>query len=515
MQAIQSVNIRPGVSILSVLPHLNYKPWFALAEFVDNSVQSFLQYRREIERVDGSGTALRVNIEYEPSEGRISVRDSAAGIHEADYARAFRPAALPPDRSGLSEYGMGMKSAACWFSHRWSVRTKALDERLEKSIHFDIDRIVHDDTEELGVGTRVEDPTRHYTEIVLTDLYNPLRGRTLGKVKDHLASIYRIFLRNGSLVLTFDGDSLSYSDPRVLVAPYYKDPAEPPIVWHKDIDIDLGLGMRAFGFAALRETASTSSAGFALFRRNRLIVGSADEAYRPAAIFGAPNSYIYQRLFGELHLNGFDVSHTKDGFKWQEHEDIFLELLKDELNKPPLRLLRQAEEYRARLKPKDLKASAETATERTAQTIERELPRVYSRQLAEPPDSSIPPEALPVAVGASRREIQVEFRGELWRITIELAADPSVGDWIELCDQVVSGDAISGRDVRKVGMRLSLTHPFMERFAGADAARIEPLLRIGAGLLLAEVAARSAGVARAGTIRRNLNELMRDALSKP
>ena len=36
------------------------------------------------------------------------------------------PAAIPPDRSGLSEFGMGMKSAACWFAPRWSVRTKAL-----------------------------------------------------------------------------------------------------------------------------------------------------------------------------------------------------------------------------------------------------------------------------------------------------------------------------------------------------------------------------------------------------
>lgn len=37
----KTVSIRPGVSVLSVLRHLNYKPWFALAEFVDNAVQSY------------------------------------------------------------------------------------------------------------------------------------------------------------------------------------------------------------------------------------------------------------------------------------------------------------------------------------------------------------------------------------------------------------------------------------------------------------------------------------------
>jgi hypothetical protein len=39
---IERVSIRPGVGILSVLRHLNYKPWFALAEFVDNAVQSYI-----------------------------------------------------------------------------------------------------------------------------------------------------------------------------------------------------------------------------------------------------------------------------------------------------------------------------------------------------------------------------------------------------------------------------------------------------------------------------------------
>src|SRR5207247_10447915 len=108
----------------------------------------------------------------------------------------------------------------------------------------------------------------------------------------------------------------------------------------------VGLGLDPYDLAALRETGSTSGAGFELYRRGRLIQGSADEGYRPEMIFGRSNSFTYQRLFGELQLEGFDVSHTKDGFRWDEHEDVFLEYLKEELNKPPLRLLDQAEGYR-------------------------------------------------------------------------------------------------------------------------------------------------------------------------
>ncbi|TJW45521.1 MAG: ATP-binding protein, partial [Mesorhizobium sp.] len=111
---IAAVPIRPGVSVLSILRHLNYKPWFALAEFVDNAVQSYLVNRAQLESLHGPGFKLCVRIDVEPTAPtRLTVRDNAAGIARADFPRAFRPAAIPPDRSGLSEFGMGMKSAAC------------------------------------------------------------------------------------------------------------------------------------------------------------------------------------------------------------------------------------------------------------------------------------------------------------------------------------------------------------------------------------------------------------------
>ena len=36
------INIRPNVSMLSVLKFLEYETWFALAEFVDNAIASYL-----------------------------------------------------------------------------------------------------------------------------------------------------------------------------------------------------------------------------------------------------------------------------------------------------------------------------------------------------------------------------------------------------------------------------------------------------------------------------------------
>ncbi len=396
MSIPQKIQIRPGVGILSVLSRLNYQSWFALAEFVDNSIQSFLDYRAEIGRVDGNDAKLQVTIELDISdEGRLIVRDNAAGIHEADYPYAFRPAEVPANTSGLSEFGMGMKSAACWFSPDWSVRTTALGELEEKTVHFDISQIVEDNLEELTVESRPSQPNAHFTEIILSNLHKPPQGRTVGKIREHLASIYRVFIREGILELRFGDEVLSYSQPRILCAPFHERASEAPRLWRKEINFDFGTGLRARGFAALREKASTSHAGFALFRRNRLIQGSADEGYRPKFIFGNPNSYTYQRLFGELHLEGFDVSHTKDGFQWDENEEPFLELLKEELDADPIPLLRQAEGHRVRQKTPDLKPGAETSTRRTSKTVENEVPPVVEAQLHENPENEPPPPDLP------------------------------------------------------------------------------------------------------------------------
>lgn len=507
------VNIRPGVSILSVLRHLNYRPWFALAEFVDNSLQSFLRNQDALRAV---GTErVRVIIELSSVDGSsITVRDDAAGIHTADFDRAFRAAAVPPDRTGLSEFGMGMKSAACWFAREWRVRTSALGEPIERVVEFDINSIVQESTEELPVTVRSVSATAHHTDVTLTRLHKLPQGRTLSKIKEHLASIYRVFLRNGVLEILFDGDLLSFNEPAVLVAPLFSDSSQPPVRWYKDIDFDLGFGQRAKGFAALRETGSTSGAGFALFRRDRLIQGSGDEGYRPEAIFGRSNSFTYQRLFGELHLEGFEVSHTKDGIQWEEHEDVFLELLRDELDADPVPLLRQAQNYRVRPKPADLKAGADAAATRSADALGRDVPSVLE-ELSEAPPEPDPPAELPQALETSRRVIQIPLHGQQWEIVLELSADPALEHWVEICDHLIRDAGRDDASVRRVGVRVALLHPFMVQFAGADPERIEPLVLVAAAVGLAETAARDSGVRMAGTIRRNLNKLLLAAISNP
>lgn len=507
--APNKVDIRPGVSVLAVLRHLNYKPWFALAEFVDNAVQSYARHQEALRAHHGDEFNLVVDIDIDTAApARISIRDNAAGIALEDFGRAFRPAAIPPDRSGLSEFGMGMKSAACWFAPQWSVRTSAFDEDVARTVRFEIENIVNDEIEELDIHEELEDVNHHYTEIILEDIFQVPVGRTVGKLKEHLTDIYRVFIREGTLELRFGGDALTPQEPPVLTAPYFREKDQPARLWRKDVSFDFGDGLSVHGFAALRETANTAKAGFSLFRRGRVIEGSGDEGYRPAAIFGSSNSFRYQRLFGELHLDGFEVSHTKDGFRWDENEQPFLELLREHLDSKELPLLKQAEGYRARPARAQLTNTATQAVNNTARAMEDNLPSALP-DIADAPPVDTPDEELPHAGTLARKEFNIRFRDKDWHVSIELTEDPAESQWL-----VFSDVAASTEQPRRLDIRVSMIHPFMVRFAQTDSEDVEALLRVAAALALAEVIARESGVRHAGTIRRNVNDIVRSALSE-
>lgn len=511
MKQHNKINIRPQTTILSVLKFLEYETWFALAEFVDNAIASYLLNEKQLKAVNGKDFRLEVKIEINDIENKITIRDNAAGINEIDYERAFQAAEAPPDTSGLSEFGMGMKSAACWFSDEWTVRTKALGETEEKSIHFNMKKIFERKIEELEVETKDAIKNHHYTIIELSNVNKMPRRRGLGKVKDHLKSIYREFIRNEILILKVDNEPLSYQEPNILKAPKWNELKGEVIEWRKEINFPVEDGLSVQGFVAIREKASTSEAGFALFRRGRVIEGSFDNGFRPEYIFGNPNSFRYQRVFGELHLEGFEVIFTKKGIKWDENLEVFLQCLRDELEHKDFPLLQQAEKYRVRATEKEYKA-AKKALDETVDELEKKVPEALT-ELRDNPVVAVEKQELSKTEKTIHREFEVRFNKVTWKISIELSYDPSLKELIEVGDHLLK-EKSNNTTIRQVGIRLSLTHPFMVEFTGIDNIKIEPILRIAAAFGLSEILARESGAKTQLEVRRNFNELI-NYLSNP
>lgn len=500
------------MKILAVLRHLEYKPWYALAEYVDNSIESYLTNRKRLP----SNTKLRVSIEIDHHDKIIVVRDNAAGISEAEIPRAFRPAEPPNDASGLSQFGMGMKSASCWFSPIWEVRSTAIGEDVERRIRFDIAQIIENRLEELEIETTPAEPGAHFTEIKLRQIFHIPQRRTLGKIRDHLSDIYRCFLRDATVELHVAGTALEFTEPNLLQAPRFSADNEPegdPVEWRKSIAFELADGRIVCGTAGLLARGDTKRAGLCLLRHNRAIVGTGEDKFRPHEVFGSGNSYESQRVWGELHMDEFDVSHTKDGFRWGDAEEEFLEKLRDSLDEDPLPLLKQARNYRSGRPSRSTVLTATTAAidgvaGALTQHAASDLDNAESRTTPEPPPpiSLDPTQEPPI----EQRTFDIVAAGGLWTVTIELAADEGASQWLEIaCDQS------EAQHTRQVTLRVFLSSPFMRRVVRVDERdSLEPVLRIAAAIGLAEVLTRLSGAASGpGEVRRNINDLLGSSLS--
>lgn len=133
-----------GTSAIDAYSRLSYTMWFALAEFVDNSTQSRLNYGGIIDDVlKEEGSPLTVDIVHNRQTKEITISDNSIGMTKDDLIRALRIAIPTSDSKGRSKYGMGMKTAACWIGRKWEVTTCEWDSGEEWTAIIDVDAIVH------------------------------------------------------------------------------------------------------------------------------------------------------------------------------------------------------------------------------------------------------------------------------------------------------------------------------------------------------------------------------------
>jgi hypothetical protein len=472
---ILKINIQPESAAYSTFAHLPYKPAHALAEFVDNSVQSFQNNKLALEEIHGSDFKLEIRISYDNATKTVEIRDNAGGINTHEYPNAFKVAAAPRDRSGLNEFGMGMKTAACWFSDKWSVRTKALGEDYEREFRMNVREVASKNIIDLPVTELPRDRNDHYTIIRLENTGERFpQTLTRKKIKEHLSSIYRMQIRSGEyeIFVGEDDSPLTWEEPAIMFLPPAATPNLPKVKWRKDINFKLDEVRSVSGFAAIYEKGGTSKGGFALIRRGRLIMGGDSESpYAPEEIFGKPNDFRRQRVFGELHLEGFDVSHTKDAFTWgADLEQLFLQKLREQLKTSPFDILDQAVKARVKSKvpnDKELAQRSKKTVKELSQTYES--PSVAETIVSTPEQESESNSAqsqisVDVETTQNINVLSLEFEGKKWKINMITRLDENPNHWIAFRRE---GDHRKFQDdgfEESIDILLFLKHPALSEY---------------------------------------------------
>lgn len=480
------IDIQPPSDIYDTFGRLSYKAWYALAEFVDNATQNFFDFKGELAATSTSSPALRITIQYDAVAQTLTVTDDAHGMGEEELGRALRINARPPQRDGRSEFGMGLKTAACWFGKRWTITTTRLGSGVEYQATMDLDELNESRRTVIEPVERQVDPESHGTTLRIEALRQRIHGRGVEVVKKYLASMYRRDIASGDVTIVYNGELLTFDEPPLYVEDLGQDERRE---WRQDVDVEVedpstGIRHHVWGWVGIRETMKNAEAGFALFRRNRLVLGAHGEGWRPRQVCGEPGSPEYKRLVGELNMNSFPVSFMKDGFAW----DGGLEAnLVDELARVSREYRIKARNLRTRelpVRPRDIaNVTAELVEGLGSDDLRRDLVRIEHepRPLVSPAtDESARTEMLAHAEGPAELRVRTAAGDVVARLYVR-DADPRL-EWLDLS---------FARD-NEVDVVLNARHPFVASCC-ADERGTAIVTRFALALALAERQARRLG----------------------
>lgn len=320
------MEFRIGLDTISSYKRLAYTPWHAIAEFIDNATQSYFNNEKLLNEIyskeDGG---LEVAVVYDKSgSGLLRIADNAMGMSEKELENALHVARAPENTSGRSKYGMGLKTASAWIGNNWCIRTKKLGEDTEFVVYVDVDEIASGNN---GLKVTPSKVSRdlHYTVIEITGLNRLFHGRTQGTIKKFLASMYREDFRKHRLTLKWQDVPLSWQEVDETLL---RDREGRPYKKTFNFMVDT---KEVHGWVGILRKGSRAEAGFSVFHASRVVKGYPD-SWRPSTIYGqfqGSNDLVNQRLVGEIHLDEFDVSHTKDDILWlgDEEEQVGRKLL--------------------------------------------------------------------------------------------------------------------------------------------------------------------------------------------
>ena len=322
------LNIQPAASILNVFSRLSYKPWYAIAEFVDNSTQSYISHERELDQ-DPYFDKLTVAVKYDSQNNTLRITDNAYGMELDRFRDAILLDSRNETQSGRNEFGMGLKTAASWFGNIWSVSSTQYGSKNKYQARIDIPELKSSGQNSIQIHRDYVFETEHGTEILIEEVTKRITAsRTIGKIRELLSSMYRRDINNRNIEIWFNDEPISFEPYSVLTNFRGKS-------WKKDLDFSVlfdGNEYHVTGLVGILNPGSFAKAGFALFRQDRVVVGGSDANYKPTQIFGQAQSQVSLKLFGELNMNDFPVNQAKDGFIWDDGlEDAFIDELRSNI----------------------------------------------------------------------------------------------------------------------------------------------------------------------------------------
>ena len=209
-------DMRPPAGIMNVFSRLNYKPHYAIAEFVDNSTQSYFLHRDAL-RESCPNFRLSIIVTHDPRERTLTIEDNAFGMERERFLDAITLDAKNSEQeNSRNEFGMGLKTAASWFGNVWSVSSTAYGSPNRYTAVVDVPHFQASCERDIQIRVEPAPLCEHGTSIRITQMTKTMGPRSIGKTRAMLASMYRRDLAGGEVHININDQDISFEDYPIL-----------------------------------------------------------------------------------------------------------------------------------------------------------------------------------------------------------------------------------------------------------------------------------------------------------
>lgn len=189
-------DLTPDPRVLQILGEINLDQWKCLAELIDNSVDAFINARRDGVRMDSPAVVISLPTQ-DKEDASVTIRDNGQGMTLEQLERAVRAGWSgnnPLDNLGL--FGMGFNIATARLGMVTEVYTTRTGDKEWTGLRIDLNELRRTRTYQTPRLTRPKhDPSAHGTEIKILRLKADQRiyfskSANHNKIRRQLARVY-------------------------------------------------------------------------------------------------------------------------------------------------------------------------------------------------------------------------------------------------------------------------------------------------------------------------------------
>lgn len=430
MNSTKEYDVTVESGIISIFQRQNFRLDRVFSEFVDNSLQSFLDHKNVLMNLE-DGKKCRISIVWDSD--KIVISDNAYGMNDEEFGRALKLKATNPNalkNDQLSVYGMGLKYASVYLGNHYTISSTAYGSNVRYFAEVDVPQFEKFNPKTVKAKLNSESNETHETILTITNLRIKMTNEKENDLRRKLGLIYNHYIRAGQLSIVINKIPINYQMPELR-------PNESGGKYYEHFEDSFIIGGKTYNFTGwigILNKGDQSITGLNLVQANRCI----ELGYKPEKLFGKGNSFQNSRVIGEIVFSGenYVLSFNKDKFVWADDgaEEAFIDKLVN--NEQISYIIKTSKnisftDNEEKINKKTKKSFKGNGSISKVEEIPSETlsGKEGQKTISKESNTSIPAEALVNQVKYDRYNVKVN--GKYIYLYVDSQRGESTGDWIK------------------------------------------------------------------------------------